>query len=256
MEKRPSKSSNVTKLYRPIERAVLANYLGTLDPSPCELADIDLSRPVDPDTWNEAKAGIAPLQSETDYDALMIENAVARICLESVQGELPQWAAMGEGGIEVGRSRRRRIRRSRRLKPVRLFTINWGDSGPGFSWPESYYVTPLDGYDVCVVTASADSPDANGYCDFAIGWFSGTVPDVERVRRVITARWNEMRSACGQERWAYLFDSAAIGKTTAEAWATAVWQEAKPRRRRGERGSGTARWADQPTLPYGNRTDD
>jgi len=60
------------------------------------------------------------------------------------------------------------------LIPQYLLTINWADSGPGFSWPVAYHVTWVPICDEYVVTQSADSPDAFGYCDFAIGYFLKT----------------------------------------------------------------------------------
>ena len=73
----------------------------------------------------------------------MLENAIARICLESAQRSLPQWAMVRDGKVTLGRRRQRTARRARKLRPVHLFTINWADSGPGFSWPEAYHVTCL-----------------------------------------------------------------------------------------------------------------
>lgn len=49
-----------------------------------------------------------------------------------------------------------------RPEPELVCCINWADSGPGYSWPESYYVTYLPGLEKYIVTASLDSPDVWG----------------------------------------------------------------------------------------------
>lgn len=57
------------------------------------------------------------------------------------------------------------------MLPQYLFTLNWADSGPGFSWPGAYYTTWVPSYERFVVTYSADSPEVWGYADIAIGQF-------------------------------------------------------------------------------------
>jgi len=100
--KRQSTSSDITKLYTPTERALLARYLGIPDPSPSDLGEIDGSGPMDPETWNEAKAGIAPLESETGNNDLMIENAVR--CRGNRRSD---GAQMGDGGLARNKRARR-----------------------------------------------------------------------------------------------------------------------------------------------------
>lgn len=219
------KKMTIPELYRPIERAVLSTYLQRPDPRPEDLANLDPTRPV-PRRWSERCHGIAPQRSETGCHDLIVENAVARICLESIANDLPQWAAIGNESMVLGRARTRRTSNGRRLAPVHLFTINWGDSGPGFSWPEAYHVTWLPGYDASVVTASADSPDAHGYCDRAVGRFSGRSDFVESTARVLAAYWLSQRDA-GQESWAYLFDEGALDERAADRIADAVWTAEK-----------------------------
>jgi hypothetical protein len=210
--------------YTPLERALLAAYLGYPDPAPHELEGVDITTPVHPEEWDDAIQGIAPLLNCYGSSDLMLENAVARICLEPVAPELPQWASISNGQVTLARKRRRRtaLRSHRPRRPNHLFTINWADSGPGFSWPEAYYAARIPGYEVCIVTGSADSPDANGYCDFAIGWYLGGVSAGDKAGEVIRAWWSRQRE-CGQQRWAYLFDTAAVDDKTAERWADEVW---------------------------------
>ena len=107
---------------------------------------------------------------------------MAAIVLERIQDTLPQWASVKlreneyeENVITLAREvKARRARCTVELVPQYLLTINWADSGPGFSWPVAYHVTWVPIYDEYVVTQSADSPDAFGYCDFAIGRFPKT----------------------------------------------------------------------------------
>ena len=211
----------ILDLYSPMERALLAAFLRVPDPQPCDLTGIDVTRPI-PRRWSERRDGIGPRLSELDSNSLMLENAIARICLESISDQLPQWAVVHDGDVTLARPRRRVARRLRALSPVHLFTLNWADSGPGFSWPEAYYVTSLPGYDVAIVTASADSPDTNGYCDIAVGWYPGDARDLRKAGDCIIAHWRKLAECC-QERWEYLFDTGAFDEREAKGLAEAVW---------------------------------
>jgi hypothetical protein len=95
------------------------------------------------------------------------------------------------------------------LQPRHLFTINWADSGSGFSWPMSYYIAWLPYYDRFVVTASADCPDLFGYCDFALGAFGIDKPIKDDAREIICADWIRHR-AFEQQRWASLLETGLI----------------------------------------------
>lgn len=158
--------------------------------------------------------------------------AVAAIVLERIQERLPQWASFREikdGNtmkevVTLGRNvKERGAKRKIETAPRHLLTINWANSGPGISWPEAYYVTWVPVYDVFVVTASADSPDAFGYCDFAIGHFPNTKEFVAEAGQKIKANWNWQYSNFSQERWEYLFDAGLIDVETAERLADEVW---------------------------------
>jgi hypothetical protein len=94
------------------------------------------------------------------------------------------------------------------------FTINWADSGPGFSWPVAYYVTWLPYYERFVVTASADCSDAFGYNDFAIGSFGSDKPTKKGARKIVCDDWHNQR-AFEQQPWAYLFSTGLISETEA-----------------------------------------
>ena len=75
--------SDILTLYTPVERAVLSKYFGLEDPAPQDLAGIDVSKPVDPEDWDEAAHGIAPLPSEVEDENLMLENAVGIVRVAS-----------------------------------------------------------------------------------------------------------------------------------------------------------------------------
>ena len=94
----------------------------------------------------------------------------------------------------------------------------------------AYYVTWLPYYDRYAVTASADCPDAFGYCDFALGAFGIDTPIKEGARKIICADWSDQHTQGEQQRWAYLFSTELISKQEAEAWAEHVW----PSERSGE----------------------
>ncbi len=100
-------------------------------------------------------------------------------------------------------------------------SINWANSAPGLWWPVAYFVTYLPLYDIHVVTQSADSPDAFGYCDFAIGHFSpdGTTSAVDIINR----DWAWSRDEWDQHRWEEVFVPGLIEAEEAERMADEVW---------------------------------
>jgi len=157
------------------------------------------------------------------------EAAVASIVLERIQERLPQWASVrekesGEADIRLARDiQDRRASRKIEVVPQYLLTINWADSGPGFSWPVAYHVTWLPLYDVHVVTQSADCPDAFGYCDFAIGHFSNSTKIVAKAAEVMRDDWEWSKEEWDQPRWAYLFGTGLIDNPMAEKLAEEVW---------------------------------
>jgi hypothetical protein len=159
--------------------------------------------------------------------------AVAAIVLERIQDTLPQWASIKlreneneEADITLGRNvKARQALRTVELVPQYLLTINWADSGPGFSWPVAYHVTWVPMYDEYVVTQSADSPDAFGYCDFAIGHFPKTDDFVPTATEEIRSNWEWQRDQFSQSRWAYLFGNGLIDEATAIRLREEVWDD-------------------------------
>jgi hypothetical protein len=157
-----------------------------------------------------------------------LDAGVAFALLESVESRLPQWGESCNGEVTLARDYRpEALVQDRRilLVPRELFTLNWADSGPGFSWPCAYYVTWVPLYDRYVVTSSADSPEAFGYCDFALGHFALGKDVEQECRRIIIRDWRKRRDRCMQDRWAYLFYPGLINDEQANSWADAVWPE-------------------------------
>ena len=69
-------------------------------------------------------------------DYRRIDAAVAQILLERIQDDLPNWTALAGDRFVIARGNLdRRARRKIELWPHHLLTINWADSGSGFSWP-------------------------------------------------------------------------------------------------------------------------
>ena len=166
-----------------------------------------------------------------EYDEMSdiaVRNAVARICLNAVQARLPQWGLVDRNGqVALTRSRDRGRAASFDLAPQHLFTLNWADSGPGFSWPEAYHATFLPGFDRWVVTMSVDSPDMFGCTDLALGSFSPGSDLVRASGRIIIGYWRKYQCYDEDtEGWAYLFNTGLVDNETACRWRKRVWRNA------------------------------
>ena len=150
--------------------------------------------------------------------------AVAQILLHHIQERLPQWASVRGSKVSLNRKEHKRHKDARlAFHPQLICTINWADSGPGFSWPKSYHVTYLPGFDKFVVTASRDGPDAWGCADHAIGVANESLSPVDAAKEVVTEFWRMQLNSWEQPRWAYLFDEGLIDSKTSDAWADEVW---------------------------------
>ena len=158
-------------------------------------------------------------------DYRCIDAAVAQILLERIQEDLPNWTALAGDRFVIARGNfDRRARRKIELWPHHLLTINWADSGPGFSWPVAYKATYVPVFDRTVVTASADCPELfGGVCDVAVGAFGSDTSFLEGSRRIITSEWTNQWREHNQKRWVYLFDTGIVSKAEADAWADEVW---------------------------------
>jgi len=147
--------------------------------------------------------------------------------LSAIEGRLPHWETVKwDGTVIHGRKQIDKAPYQHRqisTIPRKLFTINWATSGPGYSWPEAYYVTWLPVYDVWVVTLSQDSVDTYGYADLAMGWFDKDTDLIEGVYAIIAGEWESQRAEYDQEPWECLFATGLVDEATAYEWATEVW---------------------------------
>ena len=159
-----------------------------------------------------------------DVNCSRLAAAAGQILIQGVQEELPQWSTThADGRIVFGRKLRDCSKRARlALAPVRLFTINWADSGPGFSWPETYTLVYVPWHERFVVIASQDGGDVWGCSDQAIGHFPRKERRLVGVRTTISNHWRA-QSDDGQSPWAYLFDTGLVDTETAERWRKQVW---------------------------------
>ena len=163
-----------------------------------------------------------------DAMASPLQITVARVLLNPIQASLPQWAAVRESGeVLLNRKEIQRHPQAVRLtlEPQLVCCINWADSGPGYSWPESYHVTYIPGLEKFIVTSSRDGADAFGCADHALGWGSAAEGELLVAKRIIQGFWEHQRNEWDQERWAYLFDEGLIDSATADAWAEEIWPQ-------------------------------
>ena len=211
-----------TSLFYPDEQIILSHWLGIKQPKGTpSVFELDF------DADNIDGVGLQSSATGGVDEELAVLNAVARICLSAIEGRLPHWVAIKEDGAIIhGRKQVDKVPHKHRqitTIPQLLFTINWADSGPGYSWPEAYYVTWLPVYDVWVVTLSQDSTDVHGYSDLAIGWIDKDADVIEGSRAIIAGEWANQRAEWDQQPWAYLFDTGLVDETTAYDWAKDVW---------------------------------
>ncbi len=212
--------SDTETLFHPIEQAILCDWLGRERPPAAR--DIALEAQVDgtddgPITLRRASYG--------DTNEFTLANAVARLVLEGIQQRLPTSAICYPDKMVLTRDYNPKTRRKLDLLPRFLFQINWANSAPGISWPVAYYVTWLPVYDVFVVTESADSPDALGYCDRAMGWFDAVTPLEAGAKRVIAGDWQHQYDEWDQQHWENFWDEGLISTAEAWAWAADIWGE-------------------------------
>jgi hypothetical protein len=210
-------------LYHPVEHAILSEYLGEEPLIPVDDVDIHDGAGTNKN-WVSLEAN-----DDGEFGDIALENAVARLALEGIQDRLPQWAVVhGDGTFDEGRNNKPKTRRKVALFPRLLFGINWADSAPGISWPETYYYVYLPGYHVYVVTASQDCTDVHGYTDQAIGHFSGDERDtINACGKIIRDWWDKQFRTGMQQPWEQFsrWGSGVVDETAAEEWAWQVWGE-------------------------------
>ena len=215
-----------TSLFLPEEHLILADWLGVkpLERPECDEDGEDIY-------VDEALERLG--LNKTVYEYSQSDAAVASIVLERIHNSLPQWLATRyahdpnkETEIILGRQPNNPdIDRTVQLVPRHLLTINWADSGPGFSWPVAYYATYIPLYDVHIVTESADCDDMFNVCDIAIGHFKVGEDIVEASLEVVKSEWEQQRDQMCQGKWAYVFDQGLISTERANKVRTQVWDE-------------------------------
>jgi hypothetical protein len=152
--------------------------------------------------------------------------AIGAIVVRDIQPQLPNFGVgLPDGGIALARKIRPTPAQSARLTPQHLFTVNWADTAPGISWPVAYHACWLPAFGRFVVTSSADSPEAFGYCDFALGHFGLNDDWRQSVRAILVADWREQSEKCSQGPWGYVFEAGVLSADMANAWKEEVWSE-------------------------------
>lgn len=230
------KNTDIARLWRKLdpahyydagEIAILRAYFG-LRPRAGEPPLVELyEQPRDGE--GEATPRIGPIRLRHvrgEAPVCDLSEAVGRLCLASVQEHLPQWASCSaDGDLLLARKPFGGPDRTfTPLEPARLLCINWADSGPGFSWPEDYFVTLLPGFGRYVVTASADSTDSYGVTDFALGWFRASEDRLAGSERLLL-RWWRRAASSDSGPWAYLFDTGLIDAEEAYRLRRCVWAD-------------------------------
>lgn len=155
-----------------------------------------------------------------------LEIAVARIILNPIQSTLPQWAGVrGDGHLALNRKPIKRHPKATALtlNPRLICCVNWADSAPGFSWPESYHVTYIPGFEKFIVTSSRDGAEPFGSADHALGWGHAAEGELLVAKRLMQKFWQGHVYDWDQGRWIYLFDEGLIDRATADAWADEIW---------------------------------
>jgi hypothetical protein len=234
---------DVAHYYDRGEIAILRAYFG-LKPRTGDPALASLYEEPD-DDGTEALPHAGPIRLhrfEACEPATELTEAVARICLSGVQERLPQWAACCGEAVVLGRAAFASPDRTfTPLNAERLLCINWADSGPGFSWPEDYFVTLLPGFGRYVVTASADSTDAYGVTDFALGWFRTSEGRLVGSRRILL-RWWRRAAECGGGPWASLFQEGLVDSASALRLRRRAWIKSDERSAAGSQSRGNRRY--------------
>lgn len=206
--------------FYPVEHAILCDYFHIRRPA--ALRDLEIVD--DGESPRGANEPILVVEASADYwDEFAVPNAVARLLLSRVQRDLPQWASFTDGVPRWARKHWPPRGGTVQVLPRRLLEINWADSGPGFSWPETYHATFVPGYERWVVTASADSDEVYGYEDLAIGHFRAGVPVREGSGKVIRRWWRRRKREDGQAAWVDVWPKGFIGEAEALDWRDAVW---------------------------------
>ncbi|MEJ5376866.1 MAG: hypothetical protein WHX93_09830 [bacterium] len=153
--------------------------------------------------------------------------AVAEILLNRIQKRLPQWAVIyPDGKVQLANPPKPKEERHVYLYPQLLLEIDWGASGPGFSYPEIYHLTRIPLYERFVVTSCGDSPGDgfSGYAWHAIGHFPVTEDILSSCGSILMRFWKEIynRDGC-QAPWGYIFQTGLVSRELAIQWRDSVF---------------------------------
>jgi hypothetical protein len=208
--------------YYPLEHAYLSDYLGVERPACAKALDPHAQEERDPALDDDDYQGDGIFRLRPDCDGKVsqytVANAIARMALNHHQRGLPQWGCCNGDEVVMSRHYEGRSLRRFRFEPLFLLMINYADSGPGFSWPESYHAVLFPHYDVYIVMASQDSPDVYGYVDEAIGFFSKDRDIVEAVKPILCKIWPGEIDPVPEYAWESVWREGLIDAQTACAW--------------------------------------
>jgi hypothetical protein len=174
------------------------------------------------DLWSadipEGAVRLLPDESDNRDLQAAAGNALARMVFSGFEDQLPEFVWSRDGVIFTSRPERGR----KRFDPQRLFQINWATSGPGFTWPEVYYLCWLPVLERWVVVSARDSPDVDGYCDRLVGHFSGCEELAVETGHVIEQYWLCLQ-ADQQARFEEVTEFSPL--VDAHAIADRVWED-------------------------------
>ena len=205
--------NELQELFSLTERAILFDYFKI--PRPEYLKGIDIRE--------QPNYGGLWINKDLDRTGYALDAVVAQIALSAIQERLPQCGVVSDDKVTLLRKPFTPPSPAVVLFPQFLFTINWADSAPGISWPESYHITYIPGFERYVVTASQDSTDVWGVTELAIGDFSIDNVLTECAEGAITDWWSNQHINNCQEKWEYVWDEGIINTETANKWADSVW---------------------------------
>ena len=213
--------------YHPLEHAYISDFLGVVRPDCAKAlnphAPEELDKTLDHDEYESD--GIFRLRPAYygECNECTVANAIARMALSEHQRELPQWGySTGDGVVKTRHYEGRSLRRAR-FDPQFLLMINYADSGPGFSWPETYHAVLFPHYDVYIATASQDSPEVHGYVDEAMGFFPKDKGILEGVKPLMCKWWPGEMEAEPDSAWQSVWREGLIDTETAHAWRAEVY---------------------------------
>ena len=188
----------LVEYFHPREHAILAEFFELKKKLPKEARGIDPYEIIPKDAlWDEGEQGIVcrPGSRGEDCPSEALGNAVARIALAPIRTSLPVWGTYADGEVYHTRLQENAGKlplRGFHSEPVLALAINWANTAPGYSWPESYYVSWIPYYDRYLVTASLDSPLNEGYLDLAIGALPDKATVEGDLKEVIQGRWYDL----------------------------------------------------------------